>query len=386
MKTILYIWRSMASLAGVERVLSMKINWLASHGYKVILVTYEQGLHPIVLPIHPNVKIIDLKTPFYELSQYPLCRRYFKYLCMKEVFLNSLKEVIRDVHPDIVISIANSMNVMKEIYKASKGARLIIESHETFFSVMKEPVYLQHPILRIVAKLYDRQNLKYVNRFDRIVALTQGDADEWKKHVTTKIEVIPNPLAIPQSVQITEETKFRMIAVGRLEEVKGFDHLIKAFAVIADKYPQWRLDIYGGGSCKDNLLSLITDQHLENQISILPPTSNIYAEYQDSDFYVLSSHHEGLGMVLMEAMACGIPCVAYNCDYGPKVLITDSIGILVEESNIYKLADAMLWMIEQPQERKEMGKRARKAVGKYEKEKIMHTWEELFNSLLFPRH
>ena len=64
MKTILYIWRSMASLAGVERVLSMKINWLASHGYKVILVTYEQGLHPIVLPIHPNVKIIDLKTPF----------------------------------------------------------------------------------------------------------------------------------------------------------------------------------------------------------------------------------------------------------------------------------------------------------------------------------
>ena len=165
-----------------------------------------------------------------------------------------------------------------------------------------------------------------------------------------------------------------------------FDHLIKAFAVIADKYPQWRLDIYGGGSCKDNLLSLITDQHLENQISILPPTSNIYAEYQDSDFYVLSSHHEGLGMVLMEAMACGIPCVAYNCDYGPKVLITDSIGILVEESNIYKLADAMLWMIEHPQERKEMGKRARKAVGKYEKEKIMHTWEELFNSLLFPRH
>ena len=386
MKTILYIWRSMASLAGVERVLSMKINWLASHGYKVILVTYEQGLHSIVLPIHPNVKIIDLKTPFYKLSQYPLCHRYFKYLCMKEVFLNSLKEVIRDVHPDIVISIANSMNVMKEIYKASKGARLIIESHETFFSVMKEPVYLQHPILRIVAKLYDRQNLKYVNRFDRIVALTQGDADEWKKHVTTKIEVIPNPLAIPQSVQITEETKFRMIAVGRLEEVKGFDHLIKAFAVIADKYPQWRLDIYGGGSCKDNLLSLITHQHLENQISILPPTSNIYAEYQDSDFYVLSSHHEGLGMVLMEAMACGIPCVAYNCDYGPKVLITDSIGILVEESNIYKLADAMLWMIEHPQERKEMGKRARKTVGKYEKEKIMHTWEELFYSLLFPRH
>ena len=386
MKTILYIWRSMASLAGVERVLSMKINWLASHGYKVILVTYEQGPHPIVLPIHPDVKITDLKTPFYKLSQYPLHRRYFKYLRMKKVFLNSLKEVIRDVHPDIVVSIANSMNVMKEIYKASKDAKLIIESHETYFSAMKEPVYFQHPILRIVAKLYDRQKLKYVNRFDRIVALTQGDADVWRKHVSTKIEVIPNPLTIPQSVLITEKTKFRIISVGRLEKVKGFDNLIKAFAIIVDKCPQWRLDIIGEGSCKDSLLSLITDQHLENRISILPPTYNIYTEYQDSDFYVLSSHHEGLGMVLLEAMACGIPCVSYNCDYGPKVLITDSIGILVEEGSINKLADAMLWMIEHPQERIEMGKRARKAVGKYEKEEIMHTWEELFNSLLLSRH
>lgn len=385
MKAILYIWRSMASLAGVERVLSQKTEWLTTHGYQVILVTYEQGLHPIVPPLHPNVKVIDLKTPFYMLSQYPLYLRYFKYLRMKKVFLTGLKEVIRDVHPDIVVSIANSMNVMKEIYKASKGARLIIESHETYFSAMKEP-NLQHPILRMVAKLYDRQNLKYINRFDRIVTLTQGDADEWEKHVSTKIEVIPNPLTIPPSVLITEKTKFRMIAVGRLEEVKGFDKLIKAFAVIADKCPQWRLDIFGKGSCKDSLLSLITDQHLENRISILPPTSDIYAEYQNSDFYVLSSHHEGLGMVLLEAMACGIPCVSYNCDYGPKVLITDSIGILVEEGSINKLAEAMLWMIEHPQERIEMGKRARKAVGKYEKEEIMHTWEELFNSLLLPRH
>lgn len=91
MKTILYIWRSMASLAGVERVLSQKTEWLATHGYQVVLVTYEQGFHSIVPPLHPNVKIFDLKTPFYKLSQYPLYRRYFKYLRMKKVFLIGLK-------------------------------------------------------------------------------------------------------------------------------------------------------------------------------------------------------------------------------------------------------------------------------------------------------
>ena len=88
---IMYVWRSMAILAGVERILCLKINWLANHGYNVVLVTYEQGSHPLVLPLHPNVKVIDLGTPFYTLSKYPLYRRWFKYQQMKSTFYRRLK-------------------------------------------------------------------------------------------------------------------------------------------------------------------------------------------------------------------------------------------------------------------------------------------------------
>ena len=133
MKTVLYIWRSMALLAGIERTLSSKINWLASHGFKVLLITYEQGSHPVILPLHPNVIIIDLKTPFYSLSRFPLYIRYFKYLQLKSIFYKRLRDVVIENRPDIVLTIAGCMNVIKEIYKACHNSKMIIESHETFF-------------------------------------------------------------------------------------------------------------------------------------------------------------------------------------------------------------------------------------------------------------
>lgn len=373
----------MAILGGVESVISTKINWLASHGYKVVLVTYEQCSHPIVYSLHPDIKTIDIRTPFYSLSKYPLYLRYFMYLRMRVAFQTRLKTVIKEVHPEVVLTIANCMNVIKDIYKACKGSTLIIESHETYFSVMKEYIYGKRSFLRLVAKLYDRHNLKYLNRFDRMITLTQGDAKEWREHIFTPIEVIPNPLAdYPFSLRKKyENTFFRIISAGRLEDVKGFDRLIKAFAIIEDKCPRWHIDIFGKGSCEGELRKLIASYHLDNRIKILPPTNNIYSEYLNSDFYVLSSQHEGLGMVLLEAMACGIPCVSFNCDYGPREIIIDrETGLLVENGNIEKLALAMLWMIDHQDERLKMGKRARDSVKRYQTNIIMEKWVNLYNN------
>lgn len=384
MKTVLYIWRSMALLAGIERTLSSKINWLASHGFKVLLITYEQGPHPIILPLHPNVIIIDLKTPFYSLSRYPLYIRYYKYLQMKSIFYKRLRDVVIEYRPDIVLTIAGCMNVIKEIYKACHNSKMIIESHETFFSVIKEPMYMPYPFLHYFARLYDNLNLRFVNRFDRMVCLTRGDAKEWRKHISTKIEVIPNPLKyIPFSLkQKTTKTLFRIISVGRLEEVKGFDRLIKAFSMIEDKCTEWRIDIFGKGSCEDDLRKLIAYYRLEDRISIQPPTNDIFTEYLNSDFYVLTSYHEGLGMVLLEAMACGIPCVSFNCDYGPReIIVNGETGLLVEDGDVEKLAKAILWMMEHPEERFEMGKKACEVTKKYQIDAIMPSWINLFNDL-----
>lgn len=373
----------MAMLAGTERVVSTKINWLASHGYDVCLVTYEQGHHSLVLPIHPSVKIFDLDVCFWALYSLSLFHRFFRHIQLKSLMLERLKAVVEDFAPDVILTTTYSLHIAEEIYKVRRNAKLIIESHETCSFVIKENSYISNPFLKIVAKFYDKQNLRYVNQFDRLVTLTRGDANEWQKYLSINSDVIPNPLPLfPVSYKKVKSQYYRIIAAGRLEAVKGFDRLIKSFSIIADKCPKWKIDIYGNGSCHDSLMKLVSHYHMENRITILPPTNDIYKEYLNSDFYVLSSHHEGLGMVLLEAMSCGLPCVSFNCDYGPREVIVDrETGLLVENGNIEKLAQAILWMIDHQNNRLQMGIRARDSVKRYQMDIIMERWVNLFNSL-----
>lgn len=384
MAKLLYILRSMAMLAGTERVVSDKINWLADHGYEVTLVTYEQGSHPLAFSLHPEVKVIDLDVRFFTIQHLPLYRRYIEYLRMRATFRKRLKRVVDDFCPDVILTTAYSLKVAGEIVKVRRKARLVIESHETCFSVVKEYDYKSRPLMRQVAKYYDRQYYSRINCFDRLVTLTEGDANEWRKHVTSAIEVIPNPLTFYPSALEEKPLQpyFRIISAGRLERVKGFDYLINAYALIAEKHLEWHVDIFGDGSCKDELQALIARHGLEHCITIQPPTTQIYDEYQRSDFYVLSSRHEGLGMVILEAMSCGIPCVAFNCKYGPGEIITDGEnGLLAEDRDIHSLANAMEAMMENRKEQLRMGKNARETVMKYQKDAIMQRWVELFKSL-----
>ena len=371
-------------VAGTERVVSDKINWLAEHGYEVTLVTYEQGEHPLAFPLNPCVKVYDLNVRFFKLQVYPLIRRYHEYQKLRSLFRKRLKSVVDSFNPDIVITTAYSLKVADDIISICENSRSIIESHETCSTVVKAYDYRSNPFMRMIAMIYDRNYYQCINKFERLVTLTEGDANEWRKHVSSKIEVIPNPLTYYPS-ELTERNpggSFRIISAGRLEEVKGFDMLIEAFALIADKCPQWHVDIFGKGSCEKVLEQLIIFKRLEGRINIYPPTTNIYNEYSKSGLYVLSSRHEGLGMSLLEAMSCGVPCVAFDCEYGPaEIICQKETGLLVENGNVSKLADAILWAIENPDKRLQMGLSARESVKKYRKEIIMQQWSELFNRL-----
>ena len=379
---ILYILRSMALMAGTERVVSEKINWLADHGFTITLVTYEQGEHPVVFPLHANIHVVDIDTVFYKYSHLSPIRKFIKYRKQKRLFAKRLKNVVDDFSPNIIITTAYSMEVAKQIAQVSGNAKLIMESHETCFSIGKEYTHQSHSLVRLIAHIYDKSFYRNMKGFDLVVCLTEGDAKEWRKHIS-RTEVIPNPLSYFPTLKDKkgEEEMCRIISAGRLEPVKGYDMLVDAFSLIADKCPNWHVAIFGKGSREGELRKQIENKGLENRVLVLPPTSNIYEEYQKSDFYVLTSHHEGLGMVMLEAMSCEIPCVAYRCDYGPEEIIEHQrTGLLVKNGDVQSLANAMLWMIEHPSERIAMGKRAREAVKKYDKEQIMKKWERLFTS------
>ena len=217
-----------------------------------------------------------------------------------------------------------------------------------------------------------------INKYDAFIVLTQQDAKNWKD--IKKLYVIPNALPfIPQQISTCENKK--AISVGRLSPEKGYDLLIKAWKLVTERHPDWELEIYGDGQEKSKLYSIISEYSLSN-ISINAPIRNIEDKYTESSIYLMSSHYEGFGIVLIEAMACGLPCVSFNCPYGPSEILTDNEnGFLIPINDIYTLADKVCILIEKEEMRKKMGHKAYIAAMQYSPIKVMKKWEKLFDDL-----
>lgn len=378
---IIYILKSFAQLAGTERVMADKINYLAKKGHSITLITYEQGSHPLVFPLYTTVKHIDLDTRFFTLSKHSLFTRSFYFFKMKSIFRKRLQEIVNKQKPDYIITTTYSLKVAKDILRAKNNARTMMESHISHDSVIRHYDFKRNSISRYIIKLYDKRNIKTLKEFDNFITLTKDDGSQWSK-CGIKSMIIPNPVTkYPEALYPSKTCNNRIIAIGRLNHQKGFDKLIEAFSIISSRFPQWRVDIFGQGELEKELNSLIVQKGLRRRISIHKPTKDIYKEYSQSDFFVLSSNYEGFGLVLVEAMSCGIPVVSFDCPYGPKEIITDTQdGLLVENGNVSQLAEKMEWMITHEKERTEMGRQARLSSQKYEISRIMSAWEELFNN------
>ena len=171
--------------------------------------------------------------------------------------------------------------------------------------------------------------------------------------------------------------------MGRYVAQKGFDRLIDAWRIVAEKHPDWILKIYGDGHLRDQLQQQVEELRLTNCCFLEHSVSDVVSKFRESSLSVLSSRFEGFGLVIVEAMSCGLPVVAFTCHCGPRDIIADGKdGLLIPEGDIVGLADGINHLIEDEELRRGMGQEARRKAAEYKMDVVGAQWIELFESLL----
>ncbi|MFI7589899.1 glycosyltransferase family 4 protein [Spongisporangium articulatum] len=220
-----------------------------------------------------------------------------------------------------------------------------------------------------------------------LVTLTEGDAEDYRAFLGEQaaVQAIPNAVpdlgAVAPAHERSEDSKI-VVAAGRLTRQKGFDLLIGAWRPVVAAHPDWQLHIYGGGHLEADLRRQIDDLGLAESVRLMGFSDDLPRHLSQASLYVLSSRFEGFPLVLLEAMGCGLPVVAFDCPTGPADLIEDGVtGLLVPPKSKRRLSEAMLRAIEDPQLRRTMGRNARHLVESYSQAGIAERWERLFSDL-----
>lgn len=380
---IVYIYSSITHIAGTERILVDKMNYLSEClNQDVILITYEQNNLPYSFPISTKVKHISLDIKFYSVYKYKYPRLFIEKIRINKKFKTQISQTIKDISPDVIICTSYLPREIRLIANLKTNAVKIIESH------VPQNYLWQTKNKNVLYRLYNYYHLHRIHnnikKLDAAVALTKEDCALWGKYMQSF--VLPDLITYYPNENSTCLNK-RVIAAGRFVEQKGFDILIEAWDIVNKKHSDWILDIYNSNTesytYRKMLSELIKNKYLGNNVFLHNAASNIYEKYLNSSIYVLSSRFEGFALVLIEAMSCGVPCIAFDCPHGPRDIIKNGEdGILVKEINSSLLAEQICYLIENESTRIEMGKKARENVKRYRKEVVMPQWIELFEKLM----
>ena len=378
---ILYVYPKFTSAAGTERILIDKINYFADKkGYEVLVLTYEQGQHSFIYPISNNARHIDLGVRYCELYNYGRLSRFFKWKLYDRLLNKRFSKVVHDYHPDIAITTTYFVNLLSAILSCKVPFVRVLESHiDRRYILSNNPINKTNFLHWLRTWFEMRGLLSKSSCFDVLVALNRNDAQDWSRYL--KSVIIENLVHLNSMGRLCSHQSKHAIFVGRYTWQKGVDDLLKIWNIVYLKYPDWHLDMYGEGDLSDYLFKEAA--RLQANIHVNPPTSNIFDKYLNSSLLLVTSNYEPFGLVMPEAMSCGLPVIAFDCPSGPANIISDGVdGYLIKNRDIALFADRVCSLIESPALRKKMGQSAIDSSKRFSPENIMPQWESLFQKLV----
>ena len=374
---IVYLTPALYMAGGVERVLTLKANYFAEHfGYDITIILTEGSDKPLFYKLSDKIKVVNLSIGFEELWTCSFVKKIFVYLKKQRQFKKALTKELMSIRPDVTVSLLRrEINFINNIPDGSCkiGELHINRANYRNFSTQNVGI-----VKRLFAKFWSHNLVAHLRRLDKLVVLTEKDREAWVE--LDNVVAIPDPLSL-YSKKVSPLTEKRVVAVARYSHEKGIDLLLQAWAIAEKHALGWRLDVYGDGD-RTSYNQLMENLHIDrSRCELHGRTDNVETAYVNSSIFVLSSRFEGFGMVLTEAMACGLPVVSFDCPWGPRSIINDSAdGLLVENGNVEALADGLIRLIGDDDLRRRMAANGIKNVQRFSIDYIAERWKKLFES------
>tara|TARA_R110002049_G_scaffold2235_1_gene16329 strand:+ start:7132 stop:8244 length:1113 start_codon:yes stop_codon:yes gene_type:complete len=364
---ILYITNGISGSGGLERVLSIKASYLAENfGYEVHIITLNQSRAPLFYNFSNKIEYHDLRVD----------GNIFKYY---HTYRKGIKAKIKQIQPDIISVCDDGLKGFFTPSIIGKPCPMVYERHasKNIFKNSDRLGFFQNLKFKVLNKCMHFGARKY----DVFVVLTHDNLTEWN---LSNLKVIPNPLSFYPD-QTAKLINKKVISVGNHGFQKGYDRLLQSWKLVVEKHREWILEIYGKIDTHEKHIKLAEKLKISDNVFFFKPIKNIHDKYNEASIYAMSSRSEGFGMVLIEAMACGVPCIAFNCPCGPKDIITQAEdGFLITNGNIYGFAEKLNVLIENRELRLQMGTKARRKAKNYLPETIIPLWDNLFRDLIKP--
>ena len=376
---IVYCTPAIYSAGGTERVVSFKANYFAEQlGYDVTIIVTEGNKGNSFFPLSEKVKVINLGLGFEDLWNKPFLKKVLLYLKKQRQYKRLLTNALLSIRPDITITtLRREINFINEIKDGSRKIGELHLSRANYRGVEDRKIDL----FRILfSKWWKEDVISNLQKLDRFIVLNENAVKEWPE--LNNIKMIPDPLPLDQKAKSNLQSK-RIVTIGRYAYEKGYDYLLRIWAIVEKKCPDWQLNVYAMGDPTPYVKlmdELSIDKHRCHLNSSLV---DVESEYQRSSILVQPSRTEGFGLVLVEAMACGLPVVAFDCENGPRSLITNGEdGYLIPAYDIEKFSERLMSLMNDEKLRKEMGERSLAKSQKYQISKIAQQWKQLFEELV----
>jgi len=360
---ILYLAPKIYGEGGLARVLSIKTNYLIEkYKYQVEIISQNQDDSLLFFEFNSAIKFHNIPR------SNGMLRNYISYRKL-------LNKLISEIKPDFIV-------VCDFGYKGFLTPVLISTKIPTFFEAHgslyneSEP-FKDYFVFRFGHKLKYMLRSFCAKKFEAFIVLSNDSLKEWD---VKNSFVIPNPNWINTQYSATLKSK-KVIIVARHSYEKGLDRLLKIWKIVSVSNPDWVLEIFGKKSESIDLKALANKLNISSSVTFFEPQKDIVERYLGASIYVMTSRSEGLPMVLIEAMSCGLPVVAFDCPIGPRAIIdSNKNGFLIQDENYDDFIEKLELLMQNYSLRAKIGACAKESVSKYKVDVIMDQWNNLFQN------